>query len=64
MNNRTWEDAYINTKKIPFGVGKKIVCKKCNDITETKATNFRQIIGNCYQVIVKCKKCNGSFVDE
>lgn len=59
-----WNDAYRNTIKIPFGVGKKIVCKKCNEITEKEGTTKRQLIGNCYQFIVKCKKCNGHFIDE
>lgn len=59
-----WEDAYKNTAKISFGVGKKIVCKKCNCVTDIKATQERQLLGNCYQNIVKCKKCNNYFVDE
>ncbi len=59
-----WDNAYRNTTKIPFGVGKKIVCKKCNEITEKESTMQRQIIGNCFQMIVKCKKCNNHFIDE
>lgn len=59
-----WEDAYANTSKIAFGVGRKIVCKKCDKITETKSTRQRQIIGNCHQFIVECKNCNSHFVDQ
>ena len=59
-----WKTAYKNTTKIPFGLGQKIVCKKCNKVTETKTTRERQLLGNCYQFIVKCKECNGFFIDE
>lgn len=58
-----WESAYKNTTKVKFGVGKKIVCKKCNKITETEATTERQKIGNCYQAITKCLNCGNYFVD-
>jgi len=61
---KIWEDAYRNTTKIPFGIGEKIVCRKCNEITDTEATTQRQLLGNCYQFIVKCKKCNDHFIDE
>lgn len=60
----SWDKAYENTTKVPFGIGNKIACKKCNEITNTTSTEQRQIIGNCYQVIVECEKCENHFIDE
>lgn len=59
-----WDNAYRNTTRIPFGIGTKIVCSNCKDITETKPTREMQLIGNCYQMIIQCKNCNGYFIDE
>ena len=59
-----WENAYSNTTKVHFGIGKKTACKKCNEITSTKATNHRQILGNCFQIIVECQSCKNHFVQD
>lgn len=59
-----WEEAYSNTTKIPYGIGKKICCKNCKESTQSEVTEHRQVIGNCYQWVVRCKKCNSYFVDE
>lgn len=59
-----WNEAHKNTTKIPYGIGKKIVCRNCNKITEIEGTKHRQLIGNCYQFVVKCKECGKYFIDE
>ena len=64
MDNNIWEAAYKNTTKVVFGIGKKSACKTCNEITKVESTPHRQLIGNCYEFIVKCCKCKKHFVDD
>ena len=58
-----WDEAHSNTTNITFGIGTKKACKNCNEITQTEPTLNRQLIGNCYQFVVKCTKCFNHFVD-
>lgn len=57
-----WEKAYANTTNVVFGIGTKKACKKCDEITKTEATDNRQLLGNCYQFVVKCTRCSNHFV--
>jgi hypothetical protein len=64
-----WDSAYNNTKTIVSYnkyLGVKDYTKGCKTCSSTKykeATDYRQLIGNCYQRIVVCE-CNSTFIEE
>lgn len=64
-----WDSAYNNTKKIVsynkyLGVKDYTKgCKTCGSTKYKEVTDYRQLIGNCYQRIVVCE-CNNPFIDE
>lgn len=63
-----WDSAYNNTTTIVSYnkyTGKEYVkgCKTCSSTKYKEVTDYRQLIGNCYQRIVVCE-CNSPFIEE
>jgi len=56
MKKVTWEAARANTAKK--------MCKTCGCETHYAATKNGQMLGNVFQRIVLCAKCNNPFIEE
>jgi hypothetical protein len=63
MEKNIWELAYNNTKSIRLNISFKAICKNCNCVTDYKSTEHRQVLGNCFEVIVECNECKQYFIE-
>jgi len=58
-----WEEGVNNTKSIRISDEYVNCCRKCDKLTEvTGEYTERQLLGNCYQSLVKCKECGTHLV--